>query len=139
MRTKRILIYPVLLSVFLTATAYSLTIESKDKLVNETIAKRQPIWIGEKIYEKSDLEVGYQLYYIYLGYDAARLKIKYELYYQYDELEETETLTLPVGAANQAMLATKPLPLTGESPATTTRLIITVLDSYGRLKVEKDK
>ncbi|MFH1594690.1 MAG: hypothetical protein ABID09_08350 [Candidatus Omnitrophota bacterium] len=103
----------------------------------ERITQPQPLYIGSRIFSKEHSKVGYQVYYTYIGIEQGHLKIKYELYYHYDELVETEMLALPLGKNGEAMFITKPI--AGETIATATRLKITVLDSYGRIGVDKIK
>jgi len=98
------------------------------------VAVRQPLYIGSRIFTKRDPQIGYQLYYTYLGYEGDMLKIKYELFYHYDKLVKTETLTLPVRSGGVAMFATKPF--YGESEGDVVKVKITVVDAYGRINVE---
>ena len=72
-----------------------------------------------------------------MGFDGDNIVVKYELYYHYDELEETETFKLVTNASKQALLRTKPF--TGEDPAKVTKLLIRIVDSFGRLKVQEYK
>ena len=103
----------------------------------EKVTTPQPLYTGTRIFEKSDPVVGYQAYYTYLGYEGGRLRIKYELYYHYDELVESEILTLPIGTGSETILSTRPFGK--EVHGTASKLKITVLDSFGGLKVERMK
>ena len=134
MELRRILPFALIVGFISLGAVFAQDVDEQPK---ETITRPQPLCVGTRIFTKSDHEVGYQAYYTYLGYEWNLIKIKYELYYHYDELEETEIFTLPVAGNKQAMLNTKPL--CKETPGRATKLKITVLDDYGRIRVEKTK
>ncbi len=101
----------------------------------ERITQPQPLYVGSLLYTKTYPKVGHQQYYTYLGFDGSYLKLKYELYYHFDELEESEILTLPIGGEAQAMFTTKPMG--NETAQKATKLLISVIDSYGRVTVQR--
>jgi hypothetical protein len=101
----------------------------------ERITKPQPLYIGTEIFYKGHPKIGHQVYYTYLGFKEGMLHLKYEKYYHFDELVETEFLTLPLGPDRDAKFITEPIE--GEQVKDATRLKLTVIDSYGRIRVEK--
>ena len=106
-----------------------------EKHTEERITTPQPFYIGTKIFYKGHPKIGHQVYYTYLGFEGDMLKLKYEKYYHFDELVETEILTLPLGSEHDALFITEPIE--GETVAESTKLKITVVDGYGRIMVEK--
>ena len=101
----------------------------------EEIVQPQPLPIGARFYIKSTARAGYQVYYSYMGFEQGFLKVKYELRYHLDELIESEYFLLPMNANRQALLSTKPL--YGETQANTTKLLISVVDDFSAIAVQK--
>ena len=101
----------------------------------ERIAEPQPLYIGTEIYYKGHPKIGHQVYYKYMGFEGGMINLKYEKYYHFDELVETEFLTLPLGPDSDAKFITEPIE--GETVKNSTKLKLTVVDSFGRIRVEK--
>jgi hypothetical protein len=111
------------------------------------INQEQPISIGEKIY--GNLEISrprelwayyYHITYSYLGVQGGNVKVKYEYgesvstpsVASNEEKKEEGILLLPLNAQKQALLKTKQ---TGTMLSE--ELLITVVDEFNRIKVEK--
>lgn len=104
---------------------------------DEAITGTQPLAVGTIFFTKSTPKAGYQVHYTYMGFEGGNIKVKYELYYHYDQLESADTFSLPINGSKQAVLNTRPL--YGETLANTTKLLITVVDDFGRINVQKYK
>jgi len=96
-----------------------------------------PIAVGGVFYSKITTKPGYQTYYTHMGFEGGYIKVKYEKFYHYDEPVESEIYTAPLTVDRQALISTKPL--CGEDPSKVTRLLITVVDDLGRIRVEPHK
>lgn len=103
----------------------------------EEIVEPQPLAIGSRFFTKQSMPRGYQVYYTHMGFEGGYLKVKYERYYHYDKLEESEILTLPLDTSKTALMSTRPC--YGETAGTTTKLLIAVVDDFGRITVQKIK
>lgn len=134
MKLPRLLL---LICMFCHIYANTVFCQETSKRVEEEITMPQPLAIGTRFYTKSTVKAGHQAYYTHMGFEGNYIKVKYELYYHYEELQETDIFTLPLNADRQSVLCTKPL--SGETPATTVKLLITVVDDFGRIKVQKYK
>lgn len=131
-------IFKTLLFVLITSFISVNAVFSEENISHvEEITKPQPIAIGEVFFTKSTPKAGYQARYKHMGFDGDNIVVKYELYYHYDELEEVETFKLITDASKQALLSTKPF--TGEDPTKVTKLLIKVVDGFGRIKVREYK
>ncbi|MFH1753741.1 MAG: hypothetical protein ABH875_06115 [Candidatus Omnitrophota bacterium] len=100
----------------------------------EYIATNNSIAIGGIFYAKETWTPGYRAQYTHMGFDGGDLKVKYELIYHTDEVLEVEYYTLMLNGKD-ALLVTKPL--FGEDPEDVTKLLISVVDGFGRIRAQE--
>lgn len=125
----------ILLLLFILGIVCStpLIAETIDRYIEE-IATTKSIAIGAVFYIKETRTPGYRAQYTHMGFEGGDLRIKYELIYHTDEVEEVEYYNLRLNGKD-ALLATKPL--YGEDPKMATKLLISVIDGFGRVRVQE--
>ncbi|MEE8360269.1 MAG: hypothetical protein V3S04_05015 [Candidatus Omnitrophota bacterium] len=111
----------------------SLMAETIDRYIEE-IETTKSIAIGAVFYAKETRTPGYRAQYTHMGFDGGDLRIKYELIYHTDEVEEVEYYNLRLNGKD-AILATRPL--YGEDPRKVTKLLISVIYGFGRVRVQE--
>ncbi|MDB4349742.1 hypothetical protein OAA99_02175 [Omnitrophica bacterium] len=127
----------VLLSVFVLSFIYvGAGFSLSDEYV-EVITEDQPIAVGAVFFTKSTPRPGYKACYTHMGFEGNNIRVKYELYYHHDELEESDIFTLVTSTNRQTVLSTEPL--CDEDPSRVTKLLITVIDGFGRIGVDEYK
>jgi hypothetical protein len=107
--------------------------EISDRYIEELEPSRS-ISIGAVFYAKETRTPGYRAQYTHMGFDEGGLRVKYELIYHTDEIEEVEYYTLRLNGKD-ALLATKPL--YGEDPKEVRKLLISVVDGFGRVRAQE--
>lgn len=106
---------------------------SDDSYIEE-LDSTKSVAIGAIFYAKETRVPGYRAQYTHMGFEGGDLRIKYELIYHTDEIEEVEYYTLRLNGKD-ALLATKPL--FGEDPNQVRKLLISVVDGFGRVRVQE--
>ena len=106
---------------------------SSDRYIEELEPTRS-ISIGAVFYARETRTPGYRAQYTHMGFDGGDLRVKYELIYHTDEVEEVEYYNLRLHGKD-ALLATKPL--YGEDPKEVRKLLISVVDGFGRIRAQE--